>query len=120
VPSTWSGELGHWKGTESSKLPDPSPLFYAINPDNLLGLELFREGWTLYSFDEEEGWITKSSSSDREVFMVFIEEISFTEADALDRVQFDDYFAFTRAFGDPPTTTSATKLVRSRTHSISD
>jgi hypothetical protein len=26
---------------KSSKLPDLSPLFYAINPDNLSGIELF-------------------------------------------------------------------------------
>jgi hypothetical protein len=47
--STWSGGLGHRMGTESSKLPDPSPLLCATNPDNLLGRELFQEGRTLYS-----------------------------------------------------------------------
>jgi hypothetical protein len=52
--------------------------------------------------------------------MVFIEEILFTEADASDRVQLDDYFTFERALGDPLMTTLATKLVRSGTHSISD
>jgi hypothetical protein len=52
--------------------------------------------------------------------MVFIEEIPFTEADASDRVQLDDYFAFARTLGHPPMTTSTTKLVGSGTHSISD
>jgi hypothetical protein len=52
--------------------------------------------------------------------MVFIEEISFMEADPSDRVQLDDYFALARALGDLPTTTSTTKLVRSGTHSIGD
>jgi hypothetical protein len=83
--SNWSGGLGHWKGTESSKLPDPSPLFCAINPDNLSGLEPFQEGRTLDSSSEEEGWIAKSSLPDHEVFMVFIEEIPFTEVEASDR-----------------------------------
>jgi hypothetical protein len=78
--STWSGDLGHWRGTKSSKLPDPSPLFRAIKPDNLSGMEPFLEGRPLDSSDEEEGWIAKSSSPDREIFMVFIEEIPFTEA----------------------------------------
>jgi hypothetical protein len=32
VFSTRSGGLGHWMGTESSKLPDPSPLFRTTNP----------------------------------------------------------------------------------------
>jgi hypothetical protein len=41
VLSTWSGRLGHQKGKESSKLPDLSPLFCAINPDNLSGIEPF-------------------------------------------------------------------------------
>jgi hypothetical protein len=49
-----------------------------------LGLYLdklpFQEGRPLDSSDEEERWIAKSSSPDREVFMVFIEEIPFTEA----------------------------------------
>jgi hypothetical protein len=40
---------------ESSKLPDLSPLFSAINPDNLLGIEPFQEGKPLDSSDEEEG-----------------------------------------------------------------
>jgi hypothetical protein len=105
---------------ESSKLPDPSPLFCATNPDNPSGLEPFQEGRTLDSSDEEEGWITKSSSPDREVFIIFIEEIPFTKVDASDRVQLDDYFTLARALGDPPMTTSTTQLVRSGTHSISD
>jgi hypothetical protein len=52
--------------------------------------------------------------------MVFIEEIPFTEADASDYVQLDDYFALTRVVGDPLTTTSTTQLVGSGTHSIND
>jgi hypothetical protein len=62
----------------------------------------------------------KSSSLDREVFIFFIEEISFTEVNASDRIQLDDYFTFARALGDPPTTTLTTKLLGSRTHSIND
>jgi hypothetical protein len=46
---TWSGRLEYWMGTESSKLPDPSPLFHATNPDNLSGLEPFQAGRTLDS-----------------------------------------------------------------------
>jgi hypothetical protein len=41
--------VGHRKGTESSKLPNPSPLFCAINPNNLSGLELFQDGKNLNS-----------------------------------------------------------------------
>jgi hypothetical protein len=118
--STWSGGLGHRMGTDSSKLPDPSPLFYVINPDNLSGLELFQEGRTLDSSNEEEEWIAKSSSLDHKVFTVFIEEIPFTEEDASDRVQLEDIFTFARALDDPPMTTSATKLVGSGIHFISD
>jgi hypothetical protein len=67
-----------------------------------------------------QGWIKKSFSPDRVVFMVFIEEILFTEADASDRVQLDDYFTLAWALGDSPATTSTTKLVGSGTHSIKD
>jgi hypothetical protein len=76
APPTWSGRLGHRKGTESSKLlgsahpfapstwlGEPgyqkgkkvlqatrfSPLLCAINPDNLSGLERFQKGRTLGS-----------------------------------------------------------------------
>jgi hypothetical protein len=82
-----------------------------------LGIEPFKEGRPLASSDEEEGWIAKNFLPDSEVFMVFIEEIPFTEADASDHVQLDDYFAFARALGDSPVTTSTTKLVGSGTHS---
>jgi hypothetical protein len=47
--STWSGGLGHQMGTQSSKLPDPSPLLCATNPNNLSCLEPFQEGRTLDS-----------------------------------------------------------------------
>jgi hypothetical protein len=66
----------------------PQPPFCAINPDELP----FQEGRPLDSSDEEEGWITKSSLPDCEVFMAFIDEISLTEADGSDRVQLDDYY----------------------------
>jgi hypothetical protein len=73
---------------ESCKLPDLNPPFCAINPDELP----FQEGRPLDSSDEEEGSITKSSSPDCEVFMAFIDEIPFMEADGSDRVQLDDYY----------------------------
>jgi hypothetical protein len=88
VPSAWSGGLEHRKGTESSKLPDLSPTFCAINPDELP----FQEGRPLDSFNEEEGWIAKSSSPDQEIFMAFIEEIPFKEAEGSDRVQLDNFY----------------------------
>jgi hypothetical protein len=104
VPSTWSGGLGHRKGTESSKLPDPSSLFCAINPDNLSGIEPFHEDRPLDSFDEEDGWMDKSSSPDREIFMVFIEEITFTDATHRRLLQ------LARTLSNPPTTTSTIQL----------
>jgi hypothetical protein len=100
--------------------PTLAHFFCAIHPDNLSGLEPFQEGRTLASSDEEEGWITKSSLSDRKVFMVFIEEIPFKKADASDCVQLDDDFIFVRALYDPSMTTLATKQVVSGDHSISD
>jgi hypothetical protein len=62
-------------GTESSKLPNLSSLFSAVNPDNLSGVEPFHEGRPLDCSNKEEERIAKSSSPDREVFMGFIEEI---------------------------------------------
>jgi hypothetical protein len=77
--STWSGRLGHRKGTKPSKLLDSSPPFFAIDPDELP----FQEGRPLDSSNEEEEWITKCSSPDHEVFMAFMEEIPSMEADGL-------------------------------------
>jgi hypothetical protein len=66
------------------------------------------------------GWIAKSSSPDRVIFLVFIEEIPFMEADTSDRVQLNDYITFARALGDLPMTTLIAKLLGSGTHSIKD
>jgi hypothetical protein len=51
--------------------------------------------------------------------LVFIEEIPFTEVDESVRIQLDDYIAFARALGDLPMTTLTTKLLGSRTYSMS-
>jgi hypothetical protein len=91
---------------------------FAPNREGVERVQL--DDYLLDSFGEEEGWIAKSSSPDREVFMVFIEEIPFTEADASYHVQINDYFAFMRTLSNLPMATSTRKLVGSGTHSIND